>query len=1089
MARADLQRQAENILLSPNEERYVLAEMLTPQVYAIPWSYRIAGPLDLDRLEAAIWTVTACHDNLRAGFELVAAGSYRKYVEATPSCRLDRFEMPGADVAEVRAFVHSIFYEKPRLTPAALSRYLVIRISPGQYVFALSQHHAISDGQSMRLFIEQVFAILASDAVPSATPFDACADPDWLSLPAYDEARRWWCAGLNDIDEIIGVAADLGNAGASRDDSVTLDLPPAFADLVASTARRIGVSRFAVFYAACAVLLARMTDGEAVPTTFQSGGRATMPHVANAIGSFSNALVLVPRVDPAMSFSALARAIGAGMADAVAHEAMPYHHVIKATGVHPKFGINWFPRMPLLSVPGLSIGDGDVSDSESDYDLNFRFVPHPGRIELVLFYKARAISRQRASAVADRYLQLAAALFADPDATIASTRSRDIAGDRIPDISAPLAKAATGGLVHHAFLTIAAAHPERIALRFENQSTTYGELATTSEAVAIALAEAGIDAGQRVAILAARTPALVATILGIARRGAVFIAVDAAYPEQRLQALLAACRPDAIINVAGKDHDAMLQTLASKSGAAIVLTGRAPKAQFGGEASANDLAVSPDAPAYLLFTSGSTGEPKCIACSHIPLVHFVGWQAETYGLTADDRFTMLSGLSHDPLLRDIFTPLSIGAALHIPSQSMILEPGALYRWFAAERPTVAHLTPPMGQLLADAPARGHLNTLRRVFWGGDLLRPALLDTIDALAPNVRHSNFYGSTETPQAAANFDVDVRQDWRTVPIGRGTEGFQLAVLDRHGDQKGLDEVGEIAVRSRYLGLGYFRDGEIVRDSEAATDGAATYHTGDRGFHLPDGNIALLGRADDQIKVRGYRIELSEVTAALLRHPAVSEGIALAVGDDRNRRIEAFAVDDLPSATRQRKLMAFLAEQLPTYMMPQQVHQLARLPLLPNGKTDRRALLALSAEAAQRTRPADRLDGTETAIAEAWSKLLNGAAVRRDSTFVELGGDSLTYVQAFLSTEDVIGTVPDDWQFMTVAELAGSATGKSSGWRKIESTMLIRAISIFLVVSAHFKFLPYLSGVTTALFMISGHVFGEFQLSVVFLLKLPSQ
>ena len=659
---------------------------------------------------------------------------------------------------------------------------------------------------------------------------------------------------------------------------------------------------------------------------------------------------------------------------------------------------------------------------------------------------------------------------------------RDSASARaeLPDPAAVL-PSGEGELIHLQVLARAAETPHAPALVFDGVTTSYGDLEQRSRALAGRLWEQGIRPGDRVAILAERGPALIWSMLAAARLGAVFVVLDAAYPEARLLGLAEIAAPQAVVRAGAETLAATARRLAgdlplidaSEDGAPA--SPPAPTLDQG----------SPDDPAYFLFTSGSTGTPKCVACTHRPLSHFVAWHIATSGLSGSDRFTMLSGLSHDPLLRDIFTPLSLGAALMIPRQADITEPGALAPWFEKTGATVAHLTPAMGQLLtANGSRTHHLPKLRLLFWGGDRLPPARIAEVARLAPKAQHANFYGSTETPQAAGYFRHD-GADWSPwLPVGRGTDGFQLLVVDEDRRPLGSEAEGEIAVRSNYLSSGYVREGRILPPGDRGSDphGVANiYYTGDRGRYLPDGNVMILGRADDQVKVRGYRVDLSEITAALSALPGVAGGFAVATGEGAALRIVAFAAGRADPRT----VSQALAERLPSYMLPHEVRPLERLPLLPNGKVDRRALQQLAAEAPPAPPAAEtaaHTNATEHALIAAWSPLFPTSRVTRDISFAALGGDSLSYVQAYLATEEVLGVVPAGWQEMPVSQLAAKGAQPSRAWTVIDTPMLIRAAAIVLVVAGHLQLIKYGDGATTALFLVSGFLFGGLQMREAF-------
>jgi amino acid adenylation domain-containing protein len=643
-------------------------------------------------------------------------------------------------------------------------------------------------------------------------------------------------------------------------------------------------------------------------------------------------------------------------------------------------------------------------------------------------------------------------------------------------------------LIQDRFLTQARRSPQASAIIHEDRVWTYTELEHHSRTLACHLQRMGFGTGSRLVILADRCPELIWTMLAVLRAGGVFVILDSAYPLGRLETLLDLCQPGAVLTAGDARLGAIADQLATTHHLPVI-DSRSPCVDTGHGIGDLDQA-SPDDAAYFLFTSGSTGSPKCVACSHLPLTHFIAWHIGTFGLAHTDRFTLLSGLSHDPLLRDIFAPLSMGASIVIPRQSTITQPGGLRAWMHEHDVTVAHITPAMGQLLAAggprAPALPHL---RHVFWGGDQLRTGLVKAISALAPAVAQTNFYGCTETPQAATSFRQAGTATGNIVPIGKGMHGVQAFLVDEDKAPVGPDASGEIAIRSGYLTLGYVTRGVVVaaNDRGVGPDGNKNiYYTGDRGKYLSNGDILMLGRSDDQVKIRGFRVELSEITNNLAVCPNVKSSIALCIGEEATASVHAFICTDIPSRFNEQAIQDFLASRLPHYMMPSRVWNVgAELPLLPNGKTDRQklrdlALARLDAATVPSVRQPQSTTSSsdpETNLLREWTEIFGANELSLDSSFMSLGGDSLSYVKAYLATEQVVGIVPSGWTEKTISELTAKPVERSRFWAVVDSAMLIRALSIALIVAYHFGLSQFGDGLTAGLFIVSGYLFGGIQ------------
>lgn len=1060
---------------TPAEERYAMAERLTPQVYAIPRLFRIEGTLDADRLADAVDQLIARHPALRTGFVADAAGQFHAYVLPSGQHHLERIDLPGADVAAINSWLRPLLMRKPDLSVASLSAYHLIRVAPELHYFSFSNHHSISDGQSARNCITEIFALYrGEDPGPPAPPLSDMIPADWVDDPRFREQQAWWDANLTDTPEQVDLPPDLDWPDGPEVAAIDVDLPASVTDAMRSLSRRLELSEFTIAYALVLNLLARLSGQDDVLSAFQSNGRRNFPQSARSIGAFSNALILRAPIDWQQDFATQATQTGKQIRAAIDHELAPYHHVIRSTGAHPRFGMNWYPAPDPFDVSGLKLSDASHDMRESDYQLNFRFLRDGDARRLVLYYRAHDISQPRAELLIAQFQALTLAFAANPHRPMAEIRLHDL----MPLPQHPeLAADHTVEPITAAFLRKVADTPDATAIIAPDATFSYAQLAARAGGTIAALDAADIGSDSRIAILADRDAALIANLLGTSIRGNSFCILDGAYPDQRLQQMLSELAPAAIIAPQRDDLLSRADDLAQAAG--CIAVGVDPVS----EGPVTAPSSTTERPAYFLFTSGTTGEPKGLAIGHGPLVRFVRWQIERFDLGAQDRFSFLSGLAHDPGLRDIFTPLSAGACLLIPTQDDILQPAALPRWLAHNRPDVCHLTPALGELMLAGADEETLQSLRLLFWGGDMLRPALLKRFAAIAPDIRHVNFYGATETPQAATCYPVDSQMDdrLRSIPVGWASAGHVAQVVDTDGHPCAAYEPGEIEIRAAELTLGRLQQGQI----QPLTD-PGCHRTGDRGLHLADGAIQLAGRLDDQVKIRGFRIEPAEVASALEAHDAVARAFVLAMGEGADKRLVAFSVDGLDADKRNATLGAFLADRLPLYMLPAQFVALDALPLLPNGKIDRNALRQLADEdrSNRQTSTARPATIAEEKLIEAWQQVLGRSDIAPGDSLVSLGGDSLNFVNLYLATEDALGSVPDGWQVMSIAELSASDVQPERFWRWADSSMVTRAAAITIVVAEHLAVLSkdYFGGSTTGLFLVTGYFFGALQLSTAF-------
>jgi amino acid adenylation domain-containing protein len=507
-----------------------------------------------------------------------------------------------------------------------------------------------------------------------------------------------------------------------------------------------------------------------------------------------------------------------------------------------------------------------------------------------------------------------------------------------------------------------------------------------------------------VAIWAHRSAALVRALIATLRTGAAFVVLDPAHPAARLAQHVRIARPAAFLRItaAGAVPGEVEAALAETSLVTVLLgtkqEGDLAAGQPLRETDLPEVEIGPDSLAYLSFTSGTTGTPKAVMGRHGSLTHFTPWLAETFELGANDRFSLLSGLSHDPLHRDVFTPLQLGAAVVVPDPEGVVTPGWLGPWMRRSGITVAHLTPALGQLLADVdeidPEAGAMSALRRAFFVGDVLVRGEVARLARLAPGLRVVNYYGSTETQRAVSYHIVDLAvadSAKPIVPLGRGIPAVQLIVRTASGDLAGVGELGEVWLRSPHVALGYRDDAELtgarfVPNPWIGDSGDLLYRTGDLGRYRADGEVEPAGRADQQVKVRGFRVELGEIEAALAKHGSVREAVVLARGEGEGKRLIAWltrAGDHQASSAAMREHLRGL---LPAFMVPSAFVWLETLPLTPNGKVDRRALPDPHAPSAGASVPPRT--PTEEVVADVWREVLGVEEIGVDDDFFALGG-----------------------------------------------------------------------------------------------------
>src|SRR5215210_33744 len=532
--------------------------------------------------------------------------------------------------------------------------------------------------------------------------------------------------------------------------------------------------------------------------------------------------------------------------------------------------------------------------------------------------------------------------------------------------------------------------PTRIAVLGEDGSggLTYGALEARVGAVVRRLQAQGVGAGHRVAMLLRRSPRMIDVVLGILRSGAAYVPLDPANPPERIRCVLAEAAVSAVLT-----EGALLPLAAGGTAKVLRLDEGCPKDDGMRGKGAAEVPVGELDSAYVIYTSGSTGKPKGVVIDHGALANLLVAMADLVGATAEDRWLAVTTTAFDIAAVEIFVPLITGGSVVVAGEETARDAGALARCIDDAGVTVMQATPATLQMLLDGgwTPRSRL----RVLVGGDTCPRSLADRL--LGAGLRVWNMYGPTEATIWATAHPVSAAAG--PLPIGRPLPGGRCYVCDGGGRLQALGVAGELHLGHRALAHGYWQRHDLTADRFVPSPFAAgerLYRTGDLVRYREDGALELLGRLDDQVKVRGFRVELGEVETALLRHPHVHSAVVVLnrAGSSGDSLIGHFVAEPGESVPID-ELRAFLAQTLPPYMVPGLFVLHETLPLTPNGKVDRQRLAAISAPSSASVERAAPRTATEEQVVEVWKELLGLASVGVHERFLEVGGHSLLMTQ----------------------------------------------------------------------------------------------
>ncbi|WP_369182153.1 non-ribosomal peptide synthase/polyketide synthase [Streptomyces sp. Y1] len=986
--------------------------------YNIPLSVELTGRLDVDALRAALADLTARHESLRTVFP-DHDGEPSQHVLAAEDAR------PALEVTRTTADELDALLAARTGRGFDLARELPLRADlfetgPDTHVLLLVMHHIAADGWSA--------APLARDLAVAYEARREGRAPDWAPLPVqYADYSLWqqrvlgdedddssptarqlahWKQALAGLPDTLSLPVDRprpATAPAASGATVTFELPADLHRGVADTARGSQASTFMVLQACFAALLTRLGAGTDIPIGTPIAGR-TDEALDDLVGFFVNTLVLRTDTSGDPTFRELfARTRETDLA-AYTHQDVPFERLVEVLNPtrtlsrHPLFQVLLtLENTPAgsLRLPGLDVTPRLVDSDGAKFDLSVHLRERlaedgsPAGIEGLLAYREDLFDRSSVERIAARWELLLSQAVADADRRIGAVDVL-LPGERelvLTDVN-DTAQEVRALPLPRLFEEQAARTPDATALVSGADRVSYAELNARANRLAHHLIGRGVGPEQLVAVCLDRGIDAVVAMLGVVKAGAAYVPLDPHYPAQRIALVLEDSRPALLITSGSLDA-----ALPSVDGVARLLVGAVPQAVPDTDPTDVDR-LSPLTlrhPAYVIYTSGSTGTPKGVVVEHRSVADYLTWTGRTYE-AARGTALLHSSLAFDLTLTALYTPLTTGGAVHLADLDD--EDPALVEALGERPATFMKATPSHLALLTALP--DSFSPTGELLLGGEALTGEALQEWRERHPGVRVRNVYGPTEATVNCAEYPIEAGQDVPAgpVPIGRPQGNARLYVLDAQLNPVAPQVAGELYIAGEGLARGYLRRPGQTADRFVAdpfgAPGARMYRTGDLARWTADGRLVFLGRADDQIKIRGHRVELGEIEATLLSRPETAQ-VAVLLREDvpGDQRLVAYLVPAEGATEDEDALREHAQRALPDYMVPSAFVWLPELPLTVHGKLDRRALPAPAARAAGPRRTARTPQ--EEILCALFAEVLRVPEVGIDDDFFGLGGHSL--------------------------------------------------------------------------------------------------
>ncbi|BAL88453.1 putative NRPS [Actinoplanes missouriensis 431] len=915
--------------------------------------YRLTGPLDEAALQQALAALGAANELLRSTFHEIAGRPVR-VIGSVADLAITVAALPGPDAtARQSAFDDLCVREIARpfdVSTGPLLRAVLGRIDDGTCLLLLALHETIADEWSPDVLLRQLLtryrALLGgADEAPEADGFGAAVqrEREWLETPEAGVALRYWEQTLDGVPALrLRTDHPRPAIKTHRCGTVSADLPDALAANVEEAALAYATTPGTVVLAAWQAVLSRYAQLDEVAV----GVRA--PGATGEFGPHAGTVVIRTLLPAGLTTGELLEQVDRSRRAAATHGRMPFSRVVDA--LDPVRDVSRTPLFQALFAEREAVEAGDGAELSAEtlvppglstpYDLALTLLTGRRR-QLVLTYNADLFE----AATCQRMLAHLQAMLAC------------LSGDGTTEVRvAPLASAAETAVIRGGWNATAAAFPDEplheliarqaaitptlVAVSDQEEELRYQDLDERANQLAHRLLELGVKPEDRVALCLRRSSQMVVAMLGVLKAGAAYVPLDPQYPAERLTYMLTDSESTVLVS-----ESALLDRLPADTVPTLLLD-----ADYAGIAaqprSRPPVEVGAGALAYIIYTSGSTGLPKGVLVAHRGVVNNLTWRQRTWPLRPGDPVLQNHPFSFDPSVWATFWPLMVGAECVISPPAKQLDPGALVRLIRDRRIVVYGAVPSVNAVLLEDPAMGECTSLRWMLSGAEPLTAGLqraaYERLDAGL-----ANLYGPTETTIDATFWQCPRSNDPQAAPIGRPVDNLRIYLLDPDGALVPPGVPGEICVAGVGLARGYHRRpgltaDRFIPDPFSAEPGGRLYRTGDVGRWRADGAIEFLGRVDQQVKVRGFRVELAEIESVLAMVPGVRDAVVVARPNPQgDNRLAAYVVAADPARPpAQDEMASFVADVLPAYMVPSVWTTLDVLPLTANGKVDRRAL-----------------------------------------------------------------------------------------------------------------------------------------------------
>jgi amino acid adenylation domain-containing protein len=1037
--------------------------------YNIQFSLRFEGKLDFNALVKSVESILKCHESLRTVIRLK---------NDQPVLEIMDFAKPTVQVVDVQ-YLEANQREKEverlatedcnrlfQLENGPLFRFKLYRLAEKRHWFFVTIHHIIFDGRSINVFCGEFVNNYRAHRIADQLHQPSAAVIQYQDYVAWQNHQiggpdnvglvEFWKQNLEGSSRVLDFPTDYirpairSFKGTYEKIRIATDLKNKLLDF----SLREQATPFMTLFTVFKILLYRYSNQEDILVGCPVANR-NHSDTEDLIGFFANTIVLRTKLTKDQSFRKLLATVRETCLSSFEHSALPFEKLIEF--IQPERSLSYTPVFQVMFAYHEQLFKGWVDEhlwlntyedgnNAAKYDFVLDAQDMEGEIELRLTYSTELFAKQTMLRFLEQYTRLLASVLDNPEKSVSEYELNSKAELRkiVVDWNSTAFDNPRNRCLHRLFEEQAARSPDQIALIFGEQRLTYDGLNRHANQLARHLITQGVKKGVIVGVCMEISTDMIVALLAILKAGGTYVPLDPYYPKERIAYII----EDSCVPIIVTQQN--LEEQLSSHQASLISTDAEWK-KIAENHSDNPVGdTEPEELIYLMYTSGSTGNPKGVMVPHKGACNYVLWMQHQFPLSAEDKILNKTSINFDISVWEIFLPLITGAQLVLGKKDDLQAPEGLAALIQKEQITNIQLVPSALKTFVDSGTLSSCSSLKRIFSGGEALSVKLQEEVFESFSGELH-NLYGPTEASIYVCHWVCRREDRLRSVPIGRPIHNARVYILDAQLKPVPVGMAGELYIGGEVLAKGYLNKPDInavkfIQDPHSDDPDAKLFYTGDLARYLSDGNIEFIGRADRQVKVRGYRIELGEIEHILTKHPQVNHAIVI-VREDKieDVRLVAYLLYREKNGPDNAELREYLKQKLPGYMIPSLFVELDSIPLLPNNKVNFKALprpeyqKTLDKEMERNYR-----NDCEKNLAQIWEEVLETEKFGANDSFFEVGGHSLLITKMQILIEQKFGIEVSNielFQYPNIRSLAQHITNKDQPVSKAVSNMARRA------------------------------------------------